>query len=186
MSDTIAAVSTGTQVCAIGIVRMSGSKAIDIADRLFSPVSGRKMADCEDRKLIYGKLCDEQGRLLDICLCTISRAPNSYTGEDTAEFQCHGSPVVLRAVLEAAFSLGARQALPGEFTKRAFLNGRMDLSGAEAVADIIDAERCRSARRSNITPHRRNIRCAHRHKLALSRGARLSRRGYRGLHPRAL
>lgn len=92
MSDTIAAVSTGTQVCAIGIVRMSGGKAIEIADRLFSPVSGRKMADCEDRKLIYGKLCDEQGRLLDICLCTISRAPNSYTGEDTAEFQCHGSP----------------------------------------------------------------------------------------------
>ena len=134
MSDTIAAVSTGTQVCAIGIVRMSGSKAIDIADRLFSPVSGRKMADCE-----------EQGRLLDICLCTISRAPNSYTGEDTAEFQCHGSPVVLRAVLEAAFSLGARQALPGEFTKRAFLNGRMDLSGAEAVADIIDAETAEAA-----------------------------------------
>ena len=94
MSDTIAAVSTGTQVCAIGIVRMSGSKAIDIADRLFSPVSGRKMADCEDRKLIYGKLCDEQGRLLDICLCTISRAPNSYTGEDTAEFQCHGEPLL--------------------------------------------------------------------------------------------
>ena len=146
MSDTIAAVSTGTQVCAIGIVRMSGGKAIEIADRLFSPVSGRKMADCEDRKLIYGKLCDEQGRLLDICLCTISRAPNSYTGEDTAEFQCHGSPVVLRAVLEAAFSLGARQALPGEFTKRAFLNGRMDLSGAEAVADIIDAETAEAAR----------------------------------------
>lgn len=146
MSDTIAAVSTGTQVCAIGIVRMSGSKAIDIADRLFSPMSGRKMADCEDRKLIYGKLCDEQGRLLDICLCTISRAPNSYTGENTAEFQCHGSPVVLRAVLEAAFSLGARQALPGEFTKRAFLNGRMDLSGAEAVADIIDAETAEAAR----------------------------------------
>ena len=146
MSDTIAAVSTGTQVCAIGIVRMSGGRAIEIADRLFSPVSGRKMADCEDRKLIYGKLCDEQGRLLDICLCTISRAPNSYTGEDTAEFQCHGSPVVLRAVLEAAFSLGARQALPGEFTKRAFLNGRMDLSGAEAVADIIDAETAEAAR----------------------------------------
>ena len=136
--------------CAIGIVRMSGGKAIEIADRLFSPVSGRKMADCEDRKLIYGKLCDEQGRLLDICLCTISRAPNSYTGEDTAEFQCHGSPVVLRAVLEAAFSLGARQALPGEFTKRAFLNGRMDLSGAEAVADIIDAQ---TAEWSNFLLH---------------------------------
>lgn len=146
MSDTIAAVSTGTQVCAIGIVRLSGDMAVYIADKLFAPASGKKMADCEDRKLVYGKLSDERGRLLDICLCTVSRAPNSYTGEDTAEFQCHGSPVVLRAVLEAAFSLGARQALPGEFTKRAFLNGRMDLSGAEAVADIIDAETAEAAR----------------------------------------
>ena len=146
MSDTIAAVSTGSQVCAIGIVRMSGGMATDIADKLFSPMSGGKMSDCDDRKLVYGKLNDAQGRLLDICLCTISRAPNSYTGEDTAEFQCHGSPVVLRAVLDAAFSLGARQALPGEFTKRAFLSGRMDLASAEAVADIIDAETAEAAR----------------------------------------
>lgn len=146
MSDTIAAVSTGSQVCAIGIVRLSGGSAIDIADRLFSPMSGGKMSGSADRRLIYGRLHDEQGRLLDICLCTISRAPNSYTGEDTAEFQCHGSPVVLRTVLDAAFSLGARQALPGEFTKRAFLNGRMDLSSAEAVADIIDAETAEAAR----------------------------------------
>ena len=146
MSDTRAAVSTGSQVCAIGIVRMSGGMATDIADKLFSPMSGGKMSDCDDRKLVYGKLNDAQGRLLDICLCTISRAPNSYTGEDTAEFQCHGSPVVLRAVLDAAFSLGARQALPGEFTKRAFLNGRMDLASAEAVADIIDAETAEAAR----------------------------------------
>ena len=146
MSDTIAAVSTGSQVCAIGIVRMSGDMAIDIADKLFSPMSGGKMSDFSDRKLIYGKLYDVQGRLLDICLCTISRTPCSYTGEDTAEFQCHGSPVVLRAVLDAAFFLGARQALPGEFTKRAFLNGRMDLASAEAVADIIDAETAEAAR----------------------------------------
>lgn len=146
MSDTIAAVSTGSQVCAIGIVRLSGDMAIGIADKLFSPMSGGKMAECADRKLIYGKLHDAEGRLLDICLCTVSHAPNSYTGEDTAEFQCHGSPVVLRAVLDAAFSLGARQALPGEFTKRAFLNGRMDLSSAEAVADIIDAETAEAAR----------------------------------------
>lgn len=146
MSDTIAAVSTGTQVCAIGIVRLSGSAAIDIADKLFAPMSGAKMSDCADRRLCYGRLSDTEGRLLDICLCTVSRAPNSYTGEDTAEFQCHGSPVVLRTVLEAAFSLGARQALPGEFTKRAFLNGRMDLSSAEAVADIIDAETAEVAR----------------------------------------
>ncbi len=145
MSDTIAAVSTGSQVSAIGIVRLSGPAATDIAGRLFAPVSGKSMAEYEDRKLIYGRLSDENGQLLDICLCTISRAPNSYTGEDTAEFQCHGSPVVLRAVLEASFALGARQALPGEFTKRAFLNGRMDLSGAEAVADIIDAETAEAA-----------------------------------------
>lgn len=146
MSDTIAAVSTGSQVCAIGIVRLSGDAAIDIADRLFRPSCGKPMSACEDRKLMYGKLSDADGRLLDVCLCTVSRAPNSYTGENTAEFQCHGSPVVLRAVLEAAFALGARQALPGEFTKRAFLNGRMDLAGAEAVADIIDAETAEAAR----------------------------------------
>ncbi len=146
MSDTIAAVSTGSQVCAIGIVRLSGDMAIEIADRLFKPMSGTKMSASDDRRLVYGKLFDDEGRLLDICLCTISRAPNSYTGEDTAEFQCHGSPVVLRAVLDAAFSLGARQARAGEFTKRAFLNGRMDLASAEAVADIIDAETADAAR----------------------------------------
>lgn len=146
MSDTIAAVSTGSQVCAIGIVRLSGDMAIEIADRLFKPMSGAKMSASDDRRLVYGRLFDEEGRLLDICLCTISRAPNSYTGEDTAEFQCHGSPVVLRAVLDAAFSLGARQARAGEFTKRAFLNGRMDLASAEAVADIIDAETADAAR----------------------------------------
>ena len=146
MSDTIAAVSTGSQVCAIGIVRLSGDAAIDIADRLFRPSCGKPMSACEDRKLMYGRLSDADGRLLDVCLCTVSRAPNSYTGENTVEFQCHGSPVVLRAVLDAAFALGARQALPGEFTKRAFLNGRMDLAGAEAVADIIDAETAEAAR----------------------------------------
>lgn len=146
MADTIAAVSTGSQVSAIGIVRLSGSSAVSIADRLFAPASGAHMSDCEDRRLIYGRLLDLNGQLLDICLCTVSRAPNSYTGEDTAEFQCHGSPVVLRAVLDAAFALGARQALPGEFTKRAFINGRMDLASAEAVADIIDAETADAAR----------------------------------------
>ena len=96
--------------------------------------------------LVYGRAHDRSGALLDLCLCTISRAPNSYTGEDTAEFQCHGSPVVLRALLDEIFSLGARQALPGEFTKRAFLNGRLSLTSAEAVADIIDAENAESAR----------------------------------------
>ena len=146
MSDTIDAVSTGMQVSAIGILRLSGDKAINIVDKLFIPRSGKKMSESEDRKLVFGSLCDLDGQTLDICLCTISRAPHSYTGENTAEIQCHGSPAVLRAALDAVFALGARQALPGEFTKRAFLNGRMDLTSAEAVADIIDAETAEAAK----------------------------------------
>ena len=146
MSDTIAAVSTGMQVSAIGILRLSGDKAINIVDKLFIPRSGKKMSESEDRKLVFGSLCDLDGQTLDICLCTISRAPHSYTGENTAEIQCHGTPAVLRAALDAVFALGARQALPGEFTKRAFLNGRMDLTSAEAVADIIDAETAEAAK----------------------------------------
>ncbi|MBQ9686204.1 MAG: tRNA uridine-5-carboxymethylaminomethyl(34) synthesis GTPase MnmE [Oscillospiraceae bacterium] len=146
MSDTIAAVATGAQVAAIGIIRLSGAAAIAIADRLFRPAAGKSMADYGDRRLVYGRLIDCAGETLDLCLCTISRAPNSYTGEDTAEFQCHGSPTVLRAALEACFACGARQALPGEFTKRAFLNGRMELTAAEAVADLIDAETVESAK----------------------------------------
>ena len=140
MADTIAAIATGAQVAAIGIIRISGPEALPIVDRLFRPASGKLMSEYEDRKLIYGRLTDRGGELLDLCLCTVSRAPHSYTGEDTAELQCHGSPTVLRAALEELFHAGARQALPGEFTKRAFLNGRMELSSAEAVADIIAAE----------------------------------------------
>ena len=140
MSDTIAAIATGSQVAAIGIIRLSGERAIDIVDSLFFPASGKAMRDSGSRKLVYGSLRDRKGELLDLCLCTISRAPNSYTGEDTAELQCHGSPVVLRAALEEIFALGARQAGPGEFTRRAFLSGRMELTAAEAVADMIDAE----------------------------------------------
>ena len=146
MADTIAAVATGNQVSAIGIIRLSGDGAVAIADSLFRPLSGRPMAEAPDRQLVYGGLYDTDGALLDRCLCTVSRGPNSYTGEDTAEFQCHGSPTVLQAALSACFRRGARQALPGEFTKRAFLNGRMDLTAAEAVADLIDAESVESAK----------------------------------------
>lgn len=146
MSDTIAAIATGMQVSAIGILRLSGDMAIDIANALFRPASGRELSSYPDRKLVYGSLTDAGGQVIDICLCTVSRAPNSYTGENTAEFQCHGSPAVLRAALDAVFALGARQARAGEFTKRAFLNGRMDLTSAEAVADIIDAETAEAAK----------------------------------------
>lgn len=140
MPDTIAAIATGSQVAAIGIVRLSGPDSLPLMDRLFKPMSGKAMSQSRDRSLVYGNLYNSAGELLDVCLCTISRGPHSYTGEDTAELQCHGSPVVLRAVLDELFKLGARHALSGEFTKRAFLNGRMDLTAAEAVADIIDAE----------------------------------------------
>lgn len=146
MSDTIAAIATGAQISAIGIIRLSGSDALKITDALFHPYSGKPMSESPDRKLVYGELKDRGGELLDVCLCTVSRAPNSYTGEDTAELQCHGSPVVMRAALDEIFALGGRQAAPGEFTKRAFINGRMELSRAEAVVDIIDAESIEAAK----------------------------------------
>ena len=159
MGDTIAAISTGNQVSAIGIVRVSGEKSVLLADRLFTPYAGAGMRAQPDRKLVYGELRDTEGALLDICMCTVSRAPNSFTGEDTAEFQCHGSPVLLQTLLQELFRLGCRQALPGEFTKRAFLNGRMDLSSSEAVIDLIDAESAEAVRNAagqlSGTIHRR-------------------------------
>lgn len=140
MSDTIAAVATGNVLSAIGILRLSGDGTLAVINRVFRPANGRPMSEAPDRKLVYGAFCDTDGQMLDLCLCTVSRAPHSYTGEDTAELQCHGSPAVLRAGLQALFAAGARQALAGEFTKRAFLNGRMDLTQAEAVIDLIHAE----------------------------------------------
>ena len=139
MSDIIAAVATGHSACAIGILRLSGPGCIEAAGRVFTPKFGA-LAQLRDRNLTLGYLRDKDGRIIDEVLLTVSHAPNSYTGEDTAEFQCHGSPAVLAAGLEALFALGVRQAGPGEFTKRAFLNGRMDLTQAEAVVDLIDAE----------------------------------------------
>lgn len=140
MSDTIAAVATGGQVSAIGIIRLSGDDALAVADRVFCPRDGRPMSAHADRELIFGELRDDDGAVLDVCLCTISRGPRSYTGEDTAELQCHGSPTVLSCALAVLFGAGARQAAAGEFTRRAFLNGRMDLIQAEAVVDVIEAE----------------------------------------------
>lgn len=140
MSQAIAAIATGGQVSAIGIVRMSGDGVIPMASRLFRPADGKSLEEHAPHSLVYGRLEDREGALLDLCLCTYSVGPASYTGEDTVEFQCHGSPMLLTALIEELFTLGARQAGPGEFTKRAFLNGRMDLSQAEAVADVIEAE----------------------------------------------
>ena len=146
MSDTIAAIATGNVISAIGIIRLSGDDTLAVIDRVFRPSSGKAMSESPNRKLVYGALCDTDGQTLDLCLCTISRGPSSYTGEDTAELQCHGSPTVLRAGLQALFAAGARQALAGEFSKRAFLNHRMDLTQAEAVIDLIHAESAQEAK----------------------------------------
>lgn len=141
MHDVIAAVATGGRIpCAIGILRLSGDGCAQVADRVFSLDCGRKLTDAPNRKLLLGKLYDRGGRMIDQAMAVVCRAPHSYTGEDTVELQCHGSPAVLAAGLEALFAAGARQALPGEFTKRAFLNGQLDLTQAEAVIDLIDAE----------------------------------------------
>ncbi|MCD8143969.1 MAG: tRNA uridine-5-carboxymethylaminomethyl(34) synthesis GTPase MnmE [Oscillospiraceae bacterium] len=145
--DTIAAIATGTGRTAIGILRVSGPGAIPAVEAVFRPAYGKSPFSCRaDRTLVYGTLYDSQGRAIDQCLATLSHGPNSYTGEDTCELQCHGSPAVLAAGLEALFAQGVRQARAGEFTKRAFLNGRMDLTQAEAVIDLIDAQSAAAAR----------------------------------------
>lgn len=140
MSDIIAAIATAHGVGAIGIIRMSGDGAIELAERVFSPVSGKSLSHARDRSLVMGELRGADGTVIDRCLATKSRGPHSYTGEDTVEFQCHGGVTVLSEGLRSLFAAGARQALAGEFTKRAFLNGRMDLVQAEAVIDLIDAQ----------------------------------------------
>ena len=136
MSHAIAAVSTGNQVSAIGIIRLSGDDCISIAQRVFSG----NLLEAPNRKLILGCLKDTQGRTIDQCMAVVSRAPHSYTGEDTVEFHCHGSPALLAAGLDSLYAAGARPARRGEFTKRAFVNGKLDLTQAEAVIDLIEAE----------------------------------------------
>ena len=140
MAHPIAAIATGLVRSGIGILRMSGDGCIDLANRVFALYNGQALSSLPDRKLARGTLFDAQGRPIDETMVFVSHAPHSYTGEDTVEFQCHGSPAVLTAGLSALLSNGFHQAGPGEFTKRAFLNGQMDLTQAEAVIDLIDAE----------------------------------------------
>ncbi len=148
MNDTIAAIATPPLPSAIGILRLSGPGAAAAADAVFTPFHGGPMSQRPDRTLVYGALHDKDGGVIDHCLCTLSRAPGTYTGEDTAELQCHGSPAALALGLEALFAAGARQAKPGEFTRRAFLNGKLDLTRTEAVADLIHAETPAAARQA--------------------------------------
>ena len=144
--DVIAAIATGSAATAIGIVRVSGDGCFALCGRVFRAAGGRPFAAQEPRKMVFGEMLDRAGRVIDRGLAVRFPGPGSYTGEDCAEFHCHGSPVVLRELLSALFAAGARQAQAGEFTKRAFLNGRMDLTQAEAVVDLIDAETAAAAR----------------------------------------
>ena len=146
MSDTIAAIATPQLPSAIGILRLSGPDTAAVLERVFRAKNGRSMADQSRRAMVFGDLLDKDGRLIDNVLCVFFPGPGSYTGEDCAEIHCHGSPVALNEGLAALFAAGARQAKGGEFTRRAFLNGRMDLIQAEAVIDLIDAETAEAAR----------------------------------------
>ena len=146
MSDTIAAIATPGQPSAIGILRLSGPDTCAALDAVFRAKNGRPAAQQRPRAMVLGELLDETGQVIDSVLCVHFPAPHSYTGEDCAELHCHGSPVVLNAGLTALFAAGCRQAKGGEFTRRAFLNGRMDLIQAESVADLIDAETAEAAK----------------------------------------
>lgn len=139
IDDTIAAIATAPGEGGIGIIRLSGSNALDIANKMFRPLYRDSIGDYAVRTLIYGNIYDE-GVVLDEVLLAYMKGPHSYTAEDVVEINCHGGFISVRKILELALKSGARMAEAGEFTKRAFLNGRIDLSQAEAVIDIINAK----------------------------------------------
>lgn len=139
-TDTIAAIATAMSNSGIGIVRISGDEALDVADRIFRPKKGsRKVSDMETHTIHYGYVTDGD-EVIDEVMLLIMKAPRSYTCEDTIEIDCHGGVLVMKKILEKVLKYGARPAEPGEFTKRAFLNGRIDLSQAESVIDVINAQ----------------------------------------------
>ncbi len=137
--DTIAAVSTAMAPGGIGIVRISGKEAFSVGDQIYRGKNGKKLSEQRANTVHYG-FVEEKGERIDEVLAVILKGPHSYTGEDTVEIDCHGGVLAMKRILEAAFRAGARPAQPGEFTRRAFLNGRMDLSQAEAVMDLIQAK----------------------------------------------
>ncbi|MDY5576858.1 MAG: tRNA uridine-5-carboxymethylaminomethyl(34) synthesis GTPase MnmE [Lachnospiraceae bacterium] len=140
LSDTIAAISTGMTNSGIGIVRISGNDAFEIADKIFQSKNGsKKVSEMRSHTVHYGYIFDGE-TVVDEVLLTVMKAPNTYTKEDIVEINCHGGIVVVNKVLETVLTYGARPAEPGEFTKRAFLNGRIDLTQAEAVIDVINAK----------------------------------------------
>ena len=139
-SDTIAAIATAMTNSGIGIIRMSGSEAFEIIDKIYKSKNGmKKISQAESHTVHYGYIYDGD-KVIDEVLVIVLRGPHSYTAEDTVEIDCHGGSLVMRRILETVIRYGARPAEPGEFTKRAFLNGRIDLSQAESVMDVIQAD----------------------------------------------
>lgn len=138
--DTIAAVATAPVEAGIGVVRISGPEALRVGDRAFRPRRGRPLSERRSHSVAYGWVVNTDGHRVDEALALVMLGPHSYTGEDVVELQCHGGAVAVRRVLEVALEAGARLAEPGEFTRRAFLNGRIDLSQAEAVVEVIRAK----------------------------------------------
>lgn len=147
-SDTIAAISTAVSSSGIGIVRMSGNEAFEIADKIYVGKNNKRLCNQKSHTIHYGFIEDDR-RTIDEVLVMLMRAPHSYTGEDTVEINCHGGIYVVKKVLETLIKYGARPAEPGEFTKRAFLNGKLDLSQAEAVGDLISSQN-EYARQSSV------------------------------------
>lgn len=147
MPDTIAAVATPPGVGGIGIVRLSGEKSLSVVQALFVPAGGKKTKELANYALTLGKIIDpETLEPVDQVLLAVMRSPRSYTGEDVCEIHCHGGRFLTRRILEMCLTNGARPALPGEFTKRAFLNGKMDLTQAEGVVDLINSGAASAAR----------------------------------------
>ncbi|MGO5027391.1 tRNA uridine-5-carboxymethylaminomethyl(34) synthesis GTPase MnmE [Candidatus Agathobaculum pullicola] len=143
MNDTIAAISSAGGP--IGLIRVSGEQAIQAVDTVFRAKNGKHMLDAPGQKLIYGTLHNKDGKMIDCCYAVVFHAPHTYTGEPMAELQCHGSTAVLQQAMDALFAQGVRQAEAGEFTRRAFLNGKLGLSEAEAVHDLITARTAEAA-----------------------------------------
>lgn len=137
---TIAAISTAAAPGGIGIIRISGSEARAVGDRVFRAASGETLSAAAGYTCRFGHVQDESGARLDECIATVFAAPKSFTGEDVVELSCHGGLFILKTVLQAVFAAGAAPAAPGEFTRRAFLNGKMDLAQAEAVMELISAQ----------------------------------------------
>ncbi len=137
--DTIAAIATGMTDAGIGIVRISGEKAVTVGENVFRTKLNKKLSEQKSHTMHFGMIYDDS-EAIDEALVSLMRAPHSYTGEDTVEINCHGGMYVVNRILQAVLSHGARLAEPGEFTKRAFLNGKVDLSGAEAVMDLIHSK----------------------------------------------